>query len=115
MILSMFLGNIYGLFGILFATFISRLFTNLWYDPYAVFKYGLKTSPINYLKKYIAYLLIGLLTLVITFNISAIANGIFPLKLIICVVIPNLIFLICFVKTNEFNYLYLKLKQLIHR
>lgn len=115
LILSMFLGNIYGLFGILFATFISRLFTNLWYDPYAVFKYGLKTSPINYLKKYIAYLLIGLLTLVITFNISAIANGIFPLKLIICVVIPNLIFLICFVKTNEFNYLYLKLKQLIHR
>ncbi len=40
-----------GLFGILFATLVSRALTNLWYDPYAVYKHGLFISPIRYLKK----------------------------------------------------------------
>ena len=44
-IFSVILGRVWGVFGILFATFIARACTNLWYDPYAIFKHGFhKTS-----------------------------------------------------------------------
>lgn len=47
---SIALGRIWGLFGILLATFIARALTNMWYDPYVVFKYGFKETPIKYIK-----------------------------------------------------------------
>ena len=107
LIFSIVLGSKLGLFGILFATTISRLFTNTWYDPYIVFKYGLNKSFKVYLKKYIKYFFILLMTTVVTFFISNIIK--LPLwmriiyKFIICCTIPNSIFLLCFYKTKEFK------------
>lgn len=40
--LDIVLGRQFGTFGIFLATMIARLLTNLWYEPYAVYKYGLK-------------------------------------------------------------------------
>ena len=51
--LSVVLGQRLGVFGILLATFISRILTNIWYDPFAVFKHGLHLNPIIYLHMYI--------------------------------------------------------------
>ena len=98
----------WGLFGILFATAISRALTNTWYDPYAVFKYGLEEKVSIYFKKYGQYALILLLTGAICYgicaliHISALADVI--LKFVICCVIPNLIFFLCFHKKEEFQY-----------
>lgn len=114
LILSIILGSKFGLFGILFATAISRLFTNTWYDPYVVFKYGLKINPIIYLKKYIFYAITLIITLFITnffcnmINLAIIFNVIF--KFIICCIVPNGIFLFLFYRTKEFKYLLSKLK-----
>jgi len=58
LILSFSFGCYYGLLGILTATAIARLVTNTWYDPYIVFSLGLKQNPIDYLKKYIKYILV---------------------------------------------------------
>lgn len=112
LIFSILLGNKWGLFGILFATTISRLVTNIWYDPYVVFKYGLNQSFKIYLEKYIKYFLVLIITTVLTFFISNIIN--LPLwltiiyKFIICCIVPNSIFLLCFYKTEEFKNLYNK-------
>lgn len=65
LILSIFLGHIWGLFGILFATFLSRLFTNLWYDPYVIYKHAFGLSPLSYLKKYTGYLIVLLLNVAV--------------------------------------------------
>ena len=51
LVCSLWLGKLWGLFGILLATAISRACTNAWYDPYAVFKYGLKEKVSVYYKK----------------------------------------------------------------
>lgn len=48
--LDFLLGYKWGMFGIYLASAISRLLTNTWYEPYAVFKYGLKINPIYYVK-----------------------------------------------------------------
>lgn len=104
-ILSIWLGHIYGLFGIFLATFLSRLVTNLWYDPYAVFKYGLQTKFVNYLKKYLFYLIVACFQLLIMNFIFMYIYDSFTFKLIICIILPNSINYMIFKQTEEFNYL----------
>ena len=108
LVCSIWLGQLWGLFGILFATAISRAFTNTWYDPYAVFKYSFQESVFPYFKKYVKYALILILTGGICYYLCALchfsiwANVI--VKLIICSVVPNAVFLVCFYRANEFQY-----------
>lgn len=105
---SIWLGKMWGLFGILFATAISRALTNTWYDPYAVFKYGLEEKVSIYFKKYGQYALILLLAGAICYgicaliHISALVDVI--LKFVICCVVPNLVFFLCFHNKEEFQY-----------
>ena len=50
-ILSIAFGKIWGVFGILFATFVAKLLTEIWYTPYIVFKKGLSIMPFTYYKR----------------------------------------------------------------
>lgn len=108
LVCSLWLGKHWGLFGILFATAISRALTNTWYDPYAVFKYGLQENVWGYYKKYGVYALILTVTGGLCFyvcsliHISVLADVI--LKFLICCIIPNGIFFLCFYRTEEFAY-----------
>lgn len=123
LICSVWLGKIWGLFGILFATALSRALTNTWYDPYAVFKYGFHESVLPYFGRYIKYTVTLFVTGFICYEIcsfitySAGINVI--LKFCVCSIVPNLIFLICFRRTNEFVFfrqLFVKFrKKLFHK
>lgn len=108
-IFSIILGRIWGVFGILLATFIARICTNLWYDPYAVFKYGFHKSPIYYLKKYIYFLVVLLIAaLGCHFSLKFVFGSLFVRifsKMIICSVVTNVVFLCAFYKSEEFNML----------
>ena len=110
LVLSCALGNIFGVFGILIATSIARLCTNAWYEPYAVFKYGLHQKPIKYFKRYILYFTVTAGALVITASVCLIvqSDGIcgFLLRLLICCIVPNVFFGVFFYRTDEFKYLW---------
>lgn len=103
------LGARFGLLGIFVATAISRFFTNTWYEPYAVYKYGLNRNPIQYLWIYLKYLLILTLCTGVCYFLCSLLQGslIFRviIKMAVCSVIPNLIFLCAFGKTEEVTYL----------
>lgn len=109
LVLSFALGKYFGLVGILSATAISRLVTNCWYDPYIVFKLALKKDFVGYLKKYIFYLLVIIVSIVCIELIS----GILPfsiyhnfiIKIILCLILPNVFIVLSFGKTEEFLYL----------
>lgn len=109
LILDFVLGIKWGIFGIYLATAIARLFTNTWYEPYAVFKYGLKKPFILYVKKYLEYLLLLIFTGTICYFLCALCTfQVFTnllLKLLICSIIPNVIFFLCYHKTEEGKYL----------
>ena len=106
---SIVLGNYWGLFGILFATAIARGLTNTWYDPYAVFKYGLGISPKLYFKQYLQYTVIlaccGSVCWFLCSMLSFPPVGNVIMKCIICSVIPNSVFWILFHNKPEFQYL----------
>ena len=68
--LSLLMGNYIGIAGILLATSISRLLTNVWYEPYAVFKYGIHSSVKRYYFNYIQYFAMYIIMLLATMKIS---------------------------------------------
>lgn len=119
LVCSIWLGKIWGLFGILLATAISRVFTNTWYDPYAVFKYGFRESPWKYFLKYFRFLIIlfisGGICWMICENIhfGLIVNIL--LKVIICSIISNGIFWFAFHKEPEFQHVENIIKKVKNR
>ena len=112
--LSVVLGQRLGVFGILLATFISRILTNIWYDPFAVFKHGLHLNPIIYLHMYIKYIGILLITICIIFGFNQILKGTI-LLVILCITIPHAVFYIALRKTEECVYLKSMALQLVRR
>ncbi len=92
-ILSIILGRMYGVEGILFATFISLIVTTRWYIPYCIFKYGFNTSPLHFFKKDLRYWAEAVLVFIITWQLCLLVNYSRPVNLLIkffvCLIIPN--------------------------
>lgn len=108
-VLSVVLGKKLGLFGILAATLIARAMTNLWYDPYAVFKHGFGKSPLHYLKKYLYFIFVLLIAAISCYYSTRFINGksiiSSVLKILICSLNINVVFLIAFYRWSEFGIL----------
>lgn len=118
-VLDVMLGKTMGMFGVYLATLIARACTNLWYEPYAVYRYGLNRKPGLYYVRYIKY---GLLLVVIcslsywlcSFCEFSIAVDVL-LKVIICSVVFNGVFFCAFCRTEEGKYLIDSMKRIIRR
>lgn len=107
---SIFLIKYLGLAGVFLGTTISFLSISFWNQPRILFKELFKRSLWVYFAKYIFYLLVTLITGIITINVcSLFIDGYSFMSLcargIICLIIPNVIYLALFYKTEEFKYL----------
>lgn len=116
-VLSVMFGVRWGTAGILAATIVSRLLTNIWYDPYKLFHNYFKKS----VKKYF-YTEIG--RVVFLFSFIAISQCLFTwlnidgiignlvLKLLYCIVVFNMFVLIRYRKERTFRFLYEKFERM---
>ena len=113
-LLSILLGKNWGLFGVYIATSITRLCTSEVSSGYYVYRYGLKLSPLKYLKKYVIYFLILILNILVTnyaVSLVQIAGIIgFSIKVVTCTVVCNAIYFVCFFRTTEFRNLLIRAK-----
>lgn len=109
--ISIILGKYIGLIGVLLGTTISRLLTNLIFDPYIIYKFGLKKNIKSY---YILYffrcvLLICIYICLNFIKFKVFINGVnvssFIILMILSILLPNIIFLLIYKKSNEFNYI----------
>lgn len=118
-VLDVILGKLLGVFGIYLATLCARMCTNLWYEPYAVYRYGLKKNPLLYLARYVKFALILAVTGVLCYWVCSFCN--FPIvanvivKIVICSVIPNGVFFVIFYQTEEGKYLINSAKRIVGR
>lgn len=105
-VLSVILGEMWGLFGILFATVIARVLTHHWYTPYVVYKYGFKRNPIEAVAIYFKYLFILFIAgCVCALVLSLISCALFVqviVKVVLCSVIVNAVFFAFLARTSEF-------------
>lgn len=118
LISSIFLGRIYGIAGIIMGTIISSLLTSSWVEPYIVYKYGLKLNPIKALGMHIKYFVAFIISTSVTYFVCKFIEltlvG-FILKVALVVILYNLLFCICFIRTEEIRYSFNMIKNLIPR
>ncbi|MEN6414608.1 MAG: hypothetical protein ABFC84_17860 [Veillonellales bacterium] len=116
--LSFFLGLHFGLAGILYATAISRMLTNVWFEPMMLYKKYFQKSSQKYFSKQVLYfallcIICGLISFIASFfNDGSVAA--FIKKMILCLLIPNVIFAILFYRTDECKYLIEKYYVMSH-
>ena len=105
-VLSIVLGRIYGVLGIFIATSVAQVVSYSWIDPYLIHKYEFKTPVSKYYKKFIIYVVIFAITTVLSVVIASFINFNwiidFILKIIVVCMVPNIINVIIFRKSEEF-------------
>lgn len=107
-ILNYILGKYFGVYGIILATVISLLLIGFTYGTHIVFKnYFKNVSCKEYYIRHLLYLIVTTITAIITYSVCSIVriNGLIGLlgKAIICVFIPNIIYIIFFCKNEMFR------------
>ncbi|GLV63146.1 sugar translocase [Bacillus mycoides] len=106
-----------GITGVFIGTLISTLVVPFWIAPYLVYKKVFRKPVRDYFLKYTYYVMIGLGACAITSLICGLIpyNGLLELILrgMICLIIPNGIYVFVFYKTDEFKYLFGVVKSII--
>jgi O-antigen/teichoic acid export membrane protein len=119
LVVSIILVKIIGITGVFIGTLVSAIAVPFWTTPYLVYKKVFNLPLANYFLKYVYYLAVGLGTYFITSLISGLIQVdellMLVLKGLICIIIPNLIYIVIFHKTEEYQYLYGILKGLLSK
>ena len=98
-----------GVAGVLLATGIARVSTQLWYDPWLAYARVFRKPFLEYVKSFCAYTFVTLLACALTFflcrGVGVVGNVYcsFLLKVLICLLVPNLLVILFFHRTPEFH------------
>lgn len=109
-ILSIFLGKLWGVFGVLFATFLSRAAISLWYDPLILHRYGFEVSCKPFFARYfrrvllLTTILIAMLTIRYVVLSSATTVLRFAVMTMFTAIVPNAIFWLAYHRCEEYAY-----------
>lgn len=116
---SVILAKQYGLIGVFIGTSITRIFVDIWFDPYIVHKYGFKLSVIGYYFDYIRTVAVIIIAGLAALFAGQIFKGdgylIFAWKFLCCILIPNLTFWICYHKRDEMSYLKMQFSNVLKK
>lgn len=117
--LSVILVKPLGIIGIFAGTFISMVSTSLWVEPYVLLHYGFHRSTRTFWLKNIKYLFAGSLSIALTwlcslpFTLPPLAT--MGVRIILCLIVPNVVFLLFSFRSPEFHMLVNVLRQSIKK
>ena len=109
-VLSIVLGRLWGVFGVLFATFLSRAAISLWYDPLILHRYGFEVSCKPFFARYfrrvllLTAVLIAMLTIRHVVLSSATTVLSFAVMTMVTAIVPNAIFWLAYRRCEEYAY-----------
>ncbi len=108
LVISIILVRPLGILGVILGTILSRYLVTWWFDGMLVCRNVFEESPARYYFVYLKYLITIIINGIITYFVVDFVRipSIFGLvvKVMICLILPNLLFLICFYKTPSFYY-----------
>ena len=103
----------------LIGTTVTRVTTNVWFDPYIVFKYGFKQSVIPYYIDYIKNFLKVAAAAALTYFIVSLIPGqsiiVFIVKAVVTALLAAILLVVAFCSTPEFKYIIAQLKKITSR
>lgn len=107
LILNLLLVQIMGIYGVLLSTVFSTLFVGMPWVIKNLFSVVLKQNPLGYVKKLMQYVLVAGCSWLITYFVCTRIAGnlmlILIARLIICLIIPNIIYIAVFHNRDEFK------------
>ncbi len=110
-------GYYFGAVGIFAGSIISTIAISFWMEPYRLYKYNLKAPVHKYFVKYIVYTAVTGIGWYITDMVCNMWEGSAfsqcVVRLFVCVTVPNLIYLVCFFKSEEFRLLFGKMMGML--
>ena len=119
LVLSVIFAKWIGIAGIFLATMVARLLTTTWADIYIVFRKGFQQSPVRIYFRTALYAAVMLVNLKVTEAALALVSvdGIpgFAIRVIVCSVVCNLFFLLCYFRTRAFHYVWVNFRHLAAR
>ena len=109
LVMSIILGRMLGAMGIFLGTMVSTVTTSLWIEPYMLYKHRLEISSKPYFLRYFLYAAVTFVMWFLEDRLCQhIAGGPFFIcifRLLVCVFITNLVFLLLYHRTGEFQML----------
>ena len=119
LVVSIILGRLMGVFGIFLGTFISTITTSTWVEPYVLYKIKLGMSPKGYYLSYVVGCIIQAGVWVVTHYLcSFIAAGPvwqFVGRGLLCMLVPNLMFILIYLRNKHFYEVIDILRKVISR
>lgn len=116
---SILLAKQFGAIGVFLGTMVSTLSTSAWVEPVVLYKARLKAPVRVYFGKYAVYCMVTAGTAFLTHLACSAVPGdgwlLLFLRLPICLIIPNVLFLACYFRTREFRLLLEKGIQLLQK
>lgn len=117
LVVSIILALQFGTIGVFIGTFVSTMTTSAWVEPYVLYKHRLTRSPAPYFLKYLLYSAVLAAVWFLTDRVCGLYTGgyiatIFY-RLAVCILLPNLILLLVYVRTKEFRAVWDKLVYLL--
>lgn len=110
-------GYYFGAVGIFAGSIISTLAISFWMEPYMLYKYNLNAPVHRYFMKYMVYTMITGVAWYVTDLLCCLCDGSAFLqciiRLFICITVPNLIYLLCYFKSAEFQLLFHKITGIL--
>ncbi len=102
----------WGVFGILLATPLARLVTETWFDPYVVYKHVFQVSIKGYIVDRLKYFIVTFISCISTYFVTDMLIDVmnisnvylcFIFRILCCCLIPNLIMVLIFMRTDIFK------------
>ena len=117
LVVSILLVKSMGIIGVFIGTLVSAIAVPFWTTPYLVYKKVFNQPVSHYFIKYTLFTLIGIGTYFLTnlicvfFQSGDLLNLV--LRAMICLIVPNLVYICIFYKTKEFKYLHGIIKNIL--
>lgn len=98
----------YGIAGVLIGTIGSTLLVPFWFEAYVLFKHLLHKGISRYMAKQVYYIIVTFLAGCVTWSLCGLIQGrgigSFVVRLVMCCIVPNTVYLLVFYKTKELRY-----------
>jgi len=115
LILSVLMGRVWGISGILFATILARLLTNFWWEPRVLMKHYFHRPMAQYFVRQAVLFGFALIALLGTYFVAMLLHVSplvdFAYKAAVCAILPNAVFFVILRNNSEFRYLLGKLRS----
>ena len=108
----------YGLAGILFGSLLGTIIVTTYIEPYVLYKYGFHREVSLYFGQMMKYLVVifigGVASVLLNSLVLGSSWGTLLLRGVICISVPNILFILFFHKTKEFVYFITVAKETYH-